>query len=56
MTYDQLSTPYRAYVCSVTKFSEPSSFNQARKSDDWIKAMNAELQALEGTATWEICS
>jgi len=56
MSYDQLSTPYRAYICSVTKFSEPSSFFQAKKSDDWIKAMNAELQALEGTATWEICS
>lgn len=56
MSYDQLSTPYRAYICSVTKYSEPSSFSQAKKSDDWLQAMNAELTALEGTATCEICS
>ncbi|KAG7588381.1 Integrase catalytic core [Arabidopsis suecica] len=56
MSYDGLSTPYRAYICSVTKHAEPTSFAQAKKSDDWLNAMNAELQALEGTATWKICS
>ncbi|KAG7574150.1 Integrase catalytic core [Arabidopsis suecica] len=56
LSYDGLSTPYRAYICSVTKYAEPTSFTQARKSDDWLQAMNEELKALEGTATWEICS
>lgn len=30
------------------------TFNQAIKSDHWIKAMNAELDALEENGTWEI--
>lgn len=55
MSYDKLSEPYRAYI-SVTKYAEPSSFSQAKKSDDWLQAMNAELQALEGTTTWDIVS
>lgn len=35
---------------------EPSSFAQAKKFDEWIKAMNEELIALESTDTWEVVS
>jgi hypothetical protein len=56
LNYDGLADSHRAYICSITKYAEPTSFTQARKSDDWLKAMNDELKALEGTATWKICS
>lgn len=56
LSYNQLSDGYKAYICSVSLFPEPSSFTQAKKFDEWIKAMNEELLALEANDTWEICS
>lgn len=56
LSYAKLTKGYKAYVCAVTKHVEPISFNQAKKFDEWIKAMNEELIALESTNTWTICS
>lgn len=56
MSYGKLSEQYKAYICAVTQHSEPTSFHQAKKFDEWIKAMNEELTALESTCTWYICS
>lgn len=56
LSYEKLTECYKAYVCAVTKHVEPTSFNQAKKFDEWIKAMNEELIALESTYTWEVCS
>ncbi|CAA7046104.1 unnamed protein product [Microthlaspi erraticum] len=49
LSYDELSEDYKAYVCSVNIHSEPSSFAQAKKFDEWLAAMNEELIALEKT-------
>lgn len=56
MSYEKLSVEYKAYICTITQYPEPTSFNQANKFDEWIKAMNEELMALENTQTWLICS
>ena len=32
--------------------TEPKSFKEASQSDKWIKAMNAEIEALEANRTW----
>lgn len=56
VSYERLTEDYKAYICAVTKFSEPSAFNQAKKFDEWLQAMNEELIALESTHTWDICS
>ena len=56
MSYTKLTEEYKAYICAVTQFAEPTSFRQAKKFDEWIKAMNEELIALESTNTWSICS
>ena len=56
LSYAKLTKGYKAYVCAVTKHVEPTSFNQAKKFDEWIKAMNEELIALESTNTWTTCS
>lgn len=42
---------YKAYICVVALYPEPSSFTQAKCFDVWIKAMNDELIALESTNT-----
>ena len=33
---------------------EPNTFAEARKTNDWIKAMNEELDQIEKTQTWEL--
>ena len=33
---------------------EPRNFAKANKDDDWIKAMNEELDQVEKNQTWEI--
>lgn len=37
-------------------YPEPMSFTQAKRFDEWLKAMNEELIALEGNDTWNVCS
>lgn len=56
MSYNQLTADYKAYICAVTQFAEPTTFKQAKRFDEWIQAMNEELLALESTHTWSICS
>ena len=33
---------------------EPNNFAEASKNDDWIKAMNEELDQNEKNQTWEL--
>ena len=33
---------------------EPKNFAEARENDDWIKAMNEELDQIEKNQTWEL--
>uniref|UniRef100_A0A1J3JNZ9 Retrovirus-related Pol polyprotein from transposon TNT 1-94 n=1 Tax=Noccaea caerulescens TaxID=107243 RepID=A0A1J3JNZ9_NOCCA len=56
MSYEKLCDEYKAYICVVPLHPEPTSFTQAKKFDEWLKAMNEELFALESTGTWMICS
>lgn len=53
-SYDKLFETYKNYICSIMHNPEPSSFAQAKKFDEGIKAMNEELIALESTDTWEV--
>lgn len=56
VSYDKLFETYTNYICSIMHHHEPSSLAQAKKFDEWIKAMNEELIALESTDTWEVVS
>ena len=33
---------------------EPKKFTEASKSDEWVKAMNEELDQIEKNETWEL--
>ena len=33
---------------------EPKKFVEARKNDDWIKAMNEQLEQIDKNQTWEL--
>ena len=56
MSFESLSDEYKKYICAVAIYPEPTSFTQAKRFDEWLKAMNEELIALESTNTWSICS
>ena len=56
ISFAKLSEGYENYICALSKHIEPASFTQAKRFDEWIKAMNEELIALESTDTWKIVS
>ncbi|KAK2451623.1 putative mitochondrial protein [Trifolium repens] len=49
-----LSPSHHAYTMSLTHHSEPNSYLEACKDEQWIKAMDLELEALIKTGTWKI--
>ena len=34
--------------------TEPKFFEEARKEEDWVRAMNEELDQIEKNNTWEL--
>ncbi|KAK2361432.1 putative mitochondrial protein [Trifolium repens] len=49
-----LSDSYSVYTMSLTQHTEPNTYAEACKSDNWVQAMNSELDALAKTGTWKI--
>jgi hypothetical protein len=47
-----LSVNHRKFALSLTADDEPVSYQQASQHDCWVKAMNAELEALKQNKTW----
>lgn len=55
MLYDYLYTEDNAYICAIVFYLEPTSFTKVKRFDEWLKAINEELHALEKTNTWSMC-
>ncbi|KAG7552168.1 Integrase catalytic core [Arabidopsis thaliana x Arabidopsis arenosa] len=56
INYAQLSEEFTAYICAVNKYPEPCTYAQAKKIKEWLDAMEIEIEALESTNTWSVCS
>ena len=56
LSYSRLSPAHRNLVMSISSNIEPSSYAEASRHDFWIKAMEAELQALQLNNTWRLTS
>lgn len=54
LTYDSLATAHKNYILNISTVYEPSFFHQAVKLEQWRKAMDAEIEAMERTSTWSI--
>ncbi|XP_059284954.1 uncharacterized mitochondrial protein AtMg00820-like [Lycium ferocissimum] len=54
LTYDQLSSKYKAFVTSKPSVTEPATYVEANKDPRWIEAMQAEVDALQQNNTWQI--
>lgn len=52
----RLSIDHQVFVYAIDKYSEPSCFSQAKKIKEWLDAMDVEVDALEDTNTWIVCS
>lgn len=54
ITYKRLSNSHTDFFDKISITHEPNSYNQAKLNQNWVKAMNEELSALELSDTWKI--
>jgi hypothetical protein len=54
ISHTNLSPSYSSYCLSLLSEQEPTTYFEASKSDQWVKAMQLELRALESNHTWII--
>jgi hypothetical protein len=52
LSYHSLNPPHKKFVLAISQISEPTSYTQAAKSQEWIHAMDSELKALADNKTW----
>ncbi|GAU50785.1 hypothetical protein TSUD_192210 [Trifolium subterraneum] len=50
----QLSPSHKAYSMSITHCTEPQSYEEASKHENWLIAMKTELDALAKNCTWTL--
>lgn len=48
------SPSYTNFLCAVSHTHEPQSFEEANTYDEWKKAMQQEIRALEKNKTWDL--
>ncbi|XP_074347404.1 uncharacterized protein LOC141686256 [Apium graveolens] len=54
ISYENISSSYKAYVTKTSQIQVPYSFKQAVIDPNWCAAMKTEIQALESNQTWEL--
>ncbi|XP_016440272.1 uncharacterized protein LOC107766073 [Nicotiana tabacum] len=54
VSYDHLSTPYQAYLTTISTEVEPGSFLEASQDVRWVETMQNEIKALKDNNTWEV--
>ena len=54
LSYEQLSSSFKAFTASVSSNTEPRSYSEAVKQKEWVLAMEQELQAMEDNNTWTV--
>ncbi|KAG7560507.1 Retrotransposon gag domain [Arabidopsis thaliana x Arabidopsis arenosa] len=56
LSYDKVNPLYLSFLVSIDKVKEPSTYAEAKELLVWCGAMDEEVDALEGTDTWTICT
>ncbi|KAJ9561025.1 hypothetical protein OSB04_006185 [Centaurea solstitialis] len=54
VNYSKLCKENYCFVSNLNKSLEPTSYLEASKDQNWIKAMNDEMEALYRNGTWEL--
>jgi Reverse transcriptase (RNA-dependent DNA polymerase)/Integrase core domain/gag-polypeptide of LTR copia-type len=52
--YNKISKDFLTFLTRIEKPTEPISFEEAKKSEIWVKAMSEELIAMNKNHTWDI--
>ncbi|KAJ9555731.1 hypothetical protein OSB04_010345 [Centaurea solstitialis] len=56
LSYEQLSSSFKAFTASVSSNTEPRSYSETVKQKEWVLAMEQESQAMKDNNTWSIVS
>ena len=56
LAYGKVSPLYLSFLVSIDKIKEPQTYTEAKKLLVWDDPMDNEIDALEGTDTWTICT
>ncbi|XP_055822236.1 uncharacterized protein LOC129890778 [Solanum dulcamara] len=56
VSYSHFSPTYQCFIAATSTVTEPNSYVETIKDPRWVKAIQAEIQALESNHTWEITS
>ena len=54
LTYHHLSSPYSAFVSTLSYVSVPKTVHEALSHPDWKQAMVEEMVALHSSGTWDL--
>ncbi|CAM8877096.1 unnamed protein product [Rhodiola kirilowii] len=54
VNYSNWSSHFQHYALQLISETEPTSYSQACKDVNWVKAMDAEITALQDNNTWSI--
>ncbi|GJZ21031.1 ribonuclease H-like domain-containing protein [Tanacetum coccineum] len=55
VSYAQLNRSNYYFATTLNKSVEPTSYIEALKDNNWVEAMNNEIEALNKNNTWSIC-
>ena len=54
MSTEKLSMQHQSFLSAIDSIRIPTSVHEALKGENWVRAMNEEMRALEKNETWEI--
>ena len=54
MSYHRLSSPYSAFISTLSYVSLPNTAHEALSHPGWKQAMIEEIVALHSTGTWDL--
>jgi hypothetical protein len=54
VSYDSLSSTYKAFVASLDPMQSPNDWREAKQDPRWHQAMLDELEALKKNKTWNL--
>ena len=54
LSYSRLSPSHKHFALSISTTVEPKTYTEASQHDCWLKAMKAELEALQSNNTWTL--
>ena len=54
LTYHRLSSPYSAFISTLSSVSLPKTVHEALSYPGWKQAMVEEMDALHSTGTWDL--